>query len=50
MLWRVREEKNYIAKASKKGALRYFSETMSSSLLVIQLTIIFHESPDSGDL
>ena len=41
--WTERE-KNYIAKASIKEALRYFSETVSSSLLVIQLTVIFHES------
>ena len=44
------KKKSYIAKASKKGALRYFSETVSSSLLVLQLTIIFHESFVSGDL
>ena len=37
-------ENNYIAKASKKGVLRYFSETVSSDLLVIQSTVIFHES------
>ena len=37
-------KKNYIAKASEKGVLRYFSETVSSDLLVIQSTVIFHES------
>ena len=37
-------KKNYIAKASKKGVLRYFSETVSSDLLVIQSTVIFHDT------
>ena len=39
-------KKTYIAKASKKGILRYFSETVSSDLdlLVIQSAVIFHES------
>ena len=38
------KKKNYIAKASKKGVLRYFSETVSSDLLVIQSAVIFPES------
>ena len=45
-----RKKINYIAKASKKGALRYFSEAVSSSLLVIQLIVIFYESSVSGEL